>query len=343
MTGIADELEPTDATQFASYRAKRIPDPGVVRGGVVSVAIPYRAGVPYAYCYLIADEAGRVHVIDPGSDTDENRVILDRALRTLGASTETVASVTATHLHQDHSGLADWLATRSGVPVAMHRADIDDLVSGSAEARYSDDTSAMAERWTVPAAERHRLPLTIPVRPVGHPQSVAVLVDGDLLPVDGRRIEVVHTPGHTRGHVCLVLPDDGLILTGDHVFPRANPGIARGGYRVGDDPVAEYLDSLERLHPYDGFEVAPGHGYRFRGLALRRRQIREHVLTRAREVERALAHHPGDDVWSIASELTWMGGSLDLLEGNSLQSALVQTECYVTYVEGARGRLALGA
>src|SRR5262249_57762277 len=52
-----------------------------------------------------------------------------------------------------------------------------------------------------------------------------LLEHGDLVPLPGRRVRAVWTPGHTPGHLCLHEESDGLLLTGDHVLPRISPDI----------------------------------------------------------------------------------------------------------------------
>ncbi len=82
-----------------------------------------------------------------------------------------------------------------------------------------------------------------------------LLDDGD--PVEGTPWRVVLTPGHTPGHICLVDVDGRMLFSGDHVLPTVFPGLGLGA-RIGGNPLAEYLDSLERLQPYDAFQVVPG-------------------------------------------------------------------------------------
>src|SRR5699024_2100119 len=111
--------------------------------------------------------------------------------------------------------------------------------------------------------------------------------DADLLPIPSREVEVAWTPGHTGGHVCLVERATEVIFTADHVLPGINSGLGLGGVSP-TNPIADYVAALERVAQFDPFVVAPGHEYRFRGLAERAEVLREHHLKRAREVEAAM-------------------------------------------------------
>ena len=86
------------------------------------------------------------------------------------------------------------------------------------------------------------------------------LAEGDVITVDGLRIEVLPTPGHTMDSVCFWLPDDGSLLTGDTVLGRGTSVVAHP-----DGALGPYLESLESLRAFAnsaaGVErLLPGHG-----------------------------------------------------------------------------------
>ncbi|UKA64385.1 MBL fold metallo-hydrolase [Arthrobacter sp. FW306-04-A] len=324
-------MRPASAKQYAQHLNGGIPDPEEFRPGIWSFAIPFLPGVPYTLCYVVEDSAKGFHVIDPGADTPSNRDRLKLNLLSIGAGLDDIRSVAVTHLHRDHLGLAAWLIDQNDLAIQLHIDDQEDLISGASNARYSDDLEALGLRWGVPENERKRLHTgggTAGASPI--PARIRPLDDSEVLPIPGRTVRVLHTPGHTRGHVCFSLPDEGLLLSGDHVLPHLNPGIGRGG-PGGENPVGEYLLSLERLAQYDDGETAPGHGYRFFDLGARRTRIRDHVLRRAGEVTQALKSTPQATTWGLASSLSWGGGWTNL-SATRLQSALAQTEMYVEFV-----------
>jgi len=75
------------------------------------------------------------------------------------------------------------------------------------------------------------------------------LVDGSEIEVEGLRIRVVHTPGHSDDHLCFLA--DRILFTGDHIM---------GGSSVMVEKMAPYLESLERLRGLDVEALHPGHG-----------------------------------------------------------------------------------
>jgi glyoxylase-like metal-dependent hydrolase (beta-lactamase superfamily II) len=328
-------IEPTDPGQYRAWRQQRVPDAGPIRDGIHSFPLPMPAGtrLTHSFCYAVEDGRGGIHLIDTGMTGDENADVLAGQLRGIGRSIADVATVTVTHLHPDHIGLADRVHAASGATVLLHDRDRQGLAVIRAHGlRTNPDTLA---QWGVPAdraaamlAADHRDETPLPSVPT------SAVDDGDVLPIPGRRLEVIHTPGHTAGHICILDADAGLLFTGDHVMPTIHGGIGLGG-QTDANPIAEYLAGLERLAPYADVEVAPGHEYRFRGLPARLQTTADHHLRRTREVAAALAAHPDLSVWDVATRLTWSAGWTKLT-GFYLLSALSQTAMHRAFVQSGQ-------
>jgi hydroxyacylglutathione hydrolase len=139
--------------------------------------------------------------------------------------------IVSTHRHWDHIGDNAAVSTETGAVIAVHAEDRAGLERP--EARFA--------------------PFEIP------PCVPAVeLAEGGRVRFGSIDLEVLHTPGHTPGSVCLLAAGDGVLLSGDTLF--------RGGWgRVdlpGGDPEA-IVESLVRLRGLDaGLRVLPGHGPR---------------------------------------------------------------------------------
>ena len=266
-------------------------------------------GIPTLSAYLLRDEAGDT-LVDCGIATGQGEDAcgeLDAALRTCGSAVERVARLVVTHAHIDHFGLAGEVVRRSGGDLWMHRRTDLDL------AKYADPDEAVDRRELMLAdhglfgpeltASSTGLREWMPVMPsVGQP---TVLLDGgEGLAAGDRRWEVIPTPGHSPGHVCLWSAADGILCSGDHLLQVASPPVTfeRGFER---DPMGSYLESLERVERLDPALVLPGHGRPFtegarraRTIALGKRrrldEVRELVETRPRTVtELAEQLHPG--------------------------------------------------
>ena len=168
-----------------------------------------------------------------------------------------------------------------------------------------------------------------------------LLEHGDLVPLPGRPVRAVWTPGHTPGHLCLHDEAANLLLTGDHVLPRISPNIGLQPHAA-EPPLAAYLRSLEFVAAYDSAEALPAHEYRFRGIAARADAIAEHHSARAEEIISVIASSDGPTIWQLAQQLTWSRGWAQIT-GFMRRAALAETAAHIAYLEEKGGLLTRAA
>jgi glyoxylase-like metal-dependent hydrolase (beta-lactamase superfamily II) len=328
-------MHPTSSAQFEASQAGTLPAPEQVRDDVWALAqrMP-GAHLPYSLLYLLRDSDRGFHVIDPGWDSDENWDAVIALLGTLDASPADVRSITSTHLHPDHIGLADRLREASGAPLQLHETEAAAIGSPFDAPLSADAVERQLEAWGVPADRRDEIVrVTAQAARFVAPPADRTLVDGERLDIPGFDLLAMLTPGHTSGHLCLRDDARSLLYTGDHLLPMMFAGLGLGAPTT-TNPLADYLSSLERVSGYPEHEVLPGHGYRFTGVAERAATTAEHHLRRSREVAAVLADAPDSSNWQIASRLTWSAGWPNLAEF-MLFSALAQTAMHRDYVETA--------
>ena len=329
-------MHPISQAQFDAAMADRIPEPDEVRPGIWSIPLPMQQpGNPFSLSYLIAGDDGSLHLIDTGYDGDENWALFRRALDGFGLAVDDVASVFVTHLHPDHLGMTERLRAASGARVGMLRREHEGLAAVAAGGLVPPE--GLLEGWGVPPERRAELsiPLGADLVARGIPTVDVRYEPGDTLDVPGREIEVLWTPGHTAGSASLVDAEAGLVYTGDTVLPKIFSGLGLGDRGVpgsaAPNPIADYLNSLTALARYDDLEVAPGHGYRFRGLIERNAQLAEHHLHRSRAAAAVIREQPDATVWEVASRLRWTVGWQNL-RSFYLLSALSQTVLHLEFV-----------
>jgi glyoxylase-like metal-dependent hydrolase (beta-lactamase superfamily II) len=272
-----------------------------VAPGVHRLALPLGIhGVPTVSAYLLRGDdrdtlvdcgiAATAGAGDPaGAGTPDGTEVLAAALGAVGSRLERLERLVVTHAHVDHFGLAGEVVRRSGGELWMHRRTDLDL------AKYDDPEEAVDRRTLMLADHGLYGPeLTesseglrdwLPVMPsVGRPSRL--LDGGERFLAAGRTWEVVHTPGHSPGHVCLWDAEARLLCSGDHLLQIVSPPVTfERGFEP--DPMGSYLQSLERVGALEPDLVLPGHGTPFREGARRAQTIaagKRRRLTRVREL-----------------------------------------------------------
>lgn len=284
--------------------------------GVHRMALPLGIhGVPTVSAYLLRGDDGDVLVdcgiaagtgeggaggAADGADADGCAAI-EAALRASGSALHRVRRLVVTHAHIDHFGLAGEVARRSGGELWMHEATLLDI------AKYDDPDEAVDRRALMLAdhglygpeltASAAGLRDWMPVMPsVGRPDRL--LAGGERFTVGGRAWEVVPTPGHSPGHICLWSSDDRILCSGDHLLQVVSPPVTfERGFET--DPMGSYLDSLERVAALGPELVLPGHGPPFRDGARRARTILRGKRRRLEQVHDLVARRE-----RTATELT---------------------------------------
>lgn len=184
---------------------------------------------PFAQnCTLLLCEATRrLAIVDPGGDLD----LIQAQIKKLDAVPE---KILVTHAHIDHAGGVAELADNLKIPVeGPHRGDqfwIDGLSSQAAMFGFPPARAFTPDRW---------------------------LVDGDVVTVGTVRLDVLHCPGHTPGHVVFFSSADRLALVGDVLFAGS---IGRTDFPQGNHE--QLIASIrQKLFPLgDDVRFIPGHG-----------------------------------------------------------------------------------
>lgn len=151
-------------------------------------------------------ESDGLTLVDTGYKGSTERIF--KAIRKSGKNPADIKRIILTHLHPDHAGSAAEIKRKLNVPVLAHEADAD-LIEAGAGGRDTKLFAPGVLNWLLFQIFIKRSPmLTEPV------QVDQRLKSYEVLDIAGG-IEIVHTPGHSQGHIALRLPEEQLLIAGD--------------------------------------------------------------------------------------------------------------------------------
>ncbi len=297
--------------------------PGVWR---LRLPLPW-PGVPHCNAWALAAGDGIV-LVDCGMDQPGSMAHLERALEQVNLRLDLVRLLVCTHAHSDHYGQAAAIVKATGCELWMHP-------NHAHTVQAATDPEAALER-RIEVAILSGVPQA-PLRAYaeqakGRGSGFAGIVEParDLLPgvqinSDLGAWEVVETPGHAPSHVCLYQPENRLMISGDHLLGR--PSLYYD-YGWTEDPVGEYLNSLELIEDLDMRLCLPGHGRSFAEVGSHINANRLAIAERIDGVIDALAQDQPMTAFEVVQSVH--GDELTAINANWWLS---ETLCYLRHLE----------
>lgn len=178
-------------------------------------------------CYIVADEKTKeAMVVDPGGEA--NKII--NMLKVLDVK---LKYIVLTHCHADHTGAVNELKKALGGKILVHRDEMDGLFNPNVN--------------LVDMVGEHKDVLEADCR----------VDDGDIIHVGDLEFRIIHTPGHTKGGICLYCEEERLLFSGDTLF-----GGTWGRTDLPTGNIKQIMQSITNkllILPEDTI-IYPGHG-----------------------------------------------------------------------------------
>ena len=176
-------------------------------------------------CYILISD-GHAAVVDPSASAQ-------RIIDFVKSKDATLDYIILTHGHFDHIMALDTLRDTTSIPAYVHKDDAEMLTDGKKNAYYfffgQDKKYRPAEK---------------------------VLCHGDKLTLGADTLEIISTPGHSKGSICILCRKDKIMLTGDTIFAESY-----GRYDLYGGDRTTLMNSLSSFHQYDrDITIYPGHG-----------------------------------------------------------------------------------
>jgi len=318
------------------------------RAHLITLPTPWEVG--YVQVYLIESEP--LTLIDTGVKSAASHSALSAALDCLGYGLEDLQRVILTHYHRDHLGQAESLRQAADhLEICAHEQAVPMVEGFSVERDENlEDAAALVREYGVPRhaidsmiAERERRIRSDPA--LCEPTCVdRVLRHGDAVEFKDFALEVIHSPGHTAGHILLQHAASRVLFSGDQILGGAVPNTENYYLDELPDPrdplrrrprfkgLLEYRHSLRKLRRQSFSAILPGFGGVVR---VPDRAIRDALLyyeVRIQRIERSLRSvtaigqsvtayeiwhslFPNDDpATQMRTRLLMVIGALDVLE-----------------------------
>jgi glyoxylase-like metal-dependent hydrolase (beta-lactamase superfamily II) len=229
---------------------------------------------PYPPNVFLIKEGGVGALIDSGFGDDDSYNTRIKFLQAHGDAT--IKYIVLTHHHYDHSSGAHRLRDATGAQIVVHKDEVALLLNPDSETGDMEipedqkEAREQAKKWREEAAK------AIPDIRVD---------DGHVLEIGALHLKLVHTPGHTAGHLCMLIPEERLLFAGDNVLGVGTAAIAPPPH--GD--MAQYVASLKKMQTLDAELLAPGHGPLVKEPNRKIQELIDHRQQREEQILRLMA------------------------------------------------------
>lgn len=292
------------------------PEVHLVAPGVHRIPLPLPFdGLDEVNCYVLEGPTGLV-LVDPGWAMPQTEAAMRYALRELGHSLGDIAVCVATHHHWDHYTQAYRWRQTLGSELCVGREERHSITAFDPASRFPQHVALLAQCGAHELAARLAASTAAEFEDAGaYGLPDRWLRDGESIEVDRGALQVVATPGHTRGHIVLHHADAGVLFSGDHILPRISPSL---GFEWAPEPqpLRSFLSSLETVLALPDTVLLPAHGPVLPSSHARARELIHHHDERLDEVLDRLVIG-AETAYEVALRLPWTRrdralGDLDL-------------------------------
>jgi glyoxylase-like metal-dependent hydrolase (beta-lactamase superfamily II) len=271
--------------------------------GITQLRLPLTgSALSHVNSYLLRGDDGYI-LVDCGWDMPDVLEALHAGLNDAGVALDDVRALVVTHMHPDHYGMAGTLKRAGRMRLLMHRLD---WLYLEAQRQDLEGRRVASEAWLNrngfhPSTGNEAAFQAFQYLTLVAPDQQ--LEDADRIRLADSDLQVVWTPGHTPGHICLFDAERHLLITGDHVLQPITPNVSLWHDGLGN-PLGAFLDSLRKVAALDADLVLPAHGEPFTGLQRRVDELLAHHDQREAAVEAALDGHQPTAA-EVAAALPW--------------------------------------
>lgn len=252
----------------------------------------------YLNSYIIKSD-NRNLIVDTGFNRKECYDTMKKGLQELDIDLNRT-DFFITHLHADHFGLVGRLVTDNS-HLYFNRPEMEIIETWEG----FEPMIAFAGENGFPRDDLRAALAAHPGNKFGTEWAPALeaLSDGDTIEVGAYAFRCIETPGHTLGHTCLYEPSQKILISGDHILVDITPNIQCWSDR--ENPLQNYLKSLDKVYTLDINMVLPGHRRLFTDHRRRIDELKQHHQYRLDEICSILESGSPKHAYRVASEMSW--------------------------------------
>ena len=204
----------------------------------------YQIDLGAVNCYLIEQPNG-LTLVDAGYKGDDLKIFA--ALADIGKQPSDIKQIVLTHLHADHSGAVGDIQKKLNIPVYASQEDGLQVSNGVSMRQNTKTTKGIMNSILKKIFVKN-------IETVKAIDGVIFLKDNQVLPF-GNGLVVYNTPGHSLGHIALLVKGDGLLIAGD--LCANNLGLSPSIVNENPDSV---IQTIKQLNEIDFTKACFGHG-----------------------------------------------------------------------------------
>ena len=271
----------------------------------IKIDVPFQ--VKFVCCYILKIKGKNV-LIDAGFNSPAWKKKFLQAINTIGLKIEDIDVCIITHNHLDHIGLIqEFKQNNPNLKIVMHNIT-SKILEWETDKSNTEEIEKEAIRISIEMknyglSEEERLKIVqfftywSKLRSYQSPDEI--VHDGDKLLND---LEIIWTPGHSFGHICVFDAKKKYLFSGDHILSRITPHI--GNFIIPDFLADEYVDynfknvldqylqSLDRIDKLNPKIIFPGHQEIIYNPHERINEIKEHHKNRLNEISNVIKNNP---------------------------------------------------
>lgn len=296
-------------------------------------------GMDYLNSYIIGGE-DKVGLVDTGIDTEQAFKEMLENLNQLGLSTNDLTCVLITHFHIDHVGLFSRikdsrdekinakLSSKEYEYLKKYAKDFNSFWQEQFEyGKLNGVPDKMVNKLKILREDFRDLTIYDDLANAGIP-----IEDGEGIKIGKYQFTLLTTSGHSPGHACYYEPREKILIAGDHLLKNTTPNITK--IRENENPLSDYLRSLDKINDLEIKYVLPAHGKPYQDHKKRIKQLKNHHEERLREIKNILGKKQ-QSAYKIASRLDWDLNYPDWRDFPTLQKWLAagETLAHLKYLE----------